>query len=67
MFNFCFTVERRIQLDKISVTLAVFKEGQVTKIGMQCAHLVAQNSLIIFYNEKIKCFYAHLEQVSLRY
>ena len=58
MFYFCFTVEHRIQLDKIRVTLAVFKEEQVTKIGMQSTHLVAQNSLIIFFKEKIKCFYA---------
>ena len=27
MFYFCFTVEGRIQLDKMRVTLAVFKEG----------------------------------------
>ena len=28
---FCFTVERRIQLDKIRAALALFEEGQVTK------------------------------------
>ena len=33
---------------------------------MQFAHLVAQNSLISFYNEKNQMFYAYLEQVALR-
>ena len=45
-----------ITVDKIRVTLAVFKEEQVTKIGMQSTHLVARNSLIIFFKEKLNIF-----------
>ena len=29
--------------------------------GMQSANLVAPNSLIVFYHEKIKCFYTLFE------